>query len=423
MLPETICLHAGYTPKNGDPTALPIYQSTTYAYDSTDNIAKLFDLKATGFFYTRIGNPTVDAVEQKIAALEGGVGALCTSSGMAACAAIVMTLAKAGDHIVCSSSVYGGTFNLLGVTLKKLGIETTFINQKSSDEEIHAAFRDNTKMFIGETLANPAMDVLDIERLSKIAHQHKVPFVVDNSFATPILCRPGDFGADIVFHATTKYMDGHAIQMGGVVVDMGSFDYAASGKFPDFVEPDESYHGTVYTRDFGKAAFIVKCRVQIMRDFGACQSPQGAFYTNLGLETLPLRMIQHSKNGLEVAKMLSVHDKIESISYPGLESDPNHALCLKYLKDGLCSGVMSVVLKGGRDAGAKFIDSVKLFTPEVHVADIRSCVLHPASSTHRQLTDEQLTACGIKPGTVRISVGIENIADIKEDLLNALAQV
>ncbi|MCR5536600.1 MAG: O-acetylhomoserine aminocarboxypropyltransferase/cysteine synthase [Succinivibrio sp.] len=423
MLPETICLHAGYTPKNGDPAALPIYQSTTFRYDSTENIAKLFDLKDNGFFYSRLGNPTVDAVEQKIAALEGGVGAMCTSSGMAACVGIVLTLAKAGDHIVCSSAVYGGTFNLLAVSLKKIGIETTFIDQSASDEEISSAFRDNTKLFIGETLANPAMDVLDIERLAKIAHQHKVPFVVDNTFATPILCRPGDFGADIVFHATTKYMDGHAIQMGGVVVDIGSFDYAASGKFPDFVEPDESYHGTVYTRDFGKAAFIVKCRVQFMRDYGSCQTAQGAFYINLGLETLPLRIVQHSKNGLEIARMLAEHPKIESISYPALEHDPNHALCLKYLKDGMCSGVMSVVLKGGRAAGAKFIDSVKLCSPEVHVADIRSCVLHPASATHRQLTDAQLEACGIKPGTVRISVGIENIADIKEDILQALAQV
>ncbi len=422
MNQETICLHTGYKPKNGGPSVVPIAQSTTFRYDSTDEIAKLFDLQEEGFFYTRLGNPTVDAVEKKIAALEGGVGALCTSSGMAACTNIILTLCKCGDHLVCSSSVYGGTFNLLAVTLKRFGIETTFIDQTASSEEIEKAFKPNTKAFIGETLANPALTVLDIERLAKIAHDHKVPFIVDNTFATPILCRPKDFGADIVFHSTTKYMDGHAVQMGGVIVDCGTFDWTC-GTFPEFTEPDESYHGIVYTHAFGKAAFIVKARVQIMRDLGACQTAQGAFYINLGLETLPLRIVQHSKNALEVAKFFENHPKIESVLYPGLPSSKEHHLARKYLKDGMCAGVMSIVLKGGRDGGSRFIDHVVMASPEVHVADIRTCVLHPASSTHRQLTDEQLTMAGIEPGTVRVSVGLENVEDIIKDLDQALAAV
>ena len=420
MHPETLCLHAGYHPENGGPSALPIYQSTTFRYDSTAEIAALFDLKNAGFFYTRLGNPTVDAVEQKIAALEGGVGAMCTSSGMAAAVTIALTIGKAGDHFICSSSVYGGTFNLMSVTFKRMGFETTFIDQNASDEELEKAFRPNTKAVFGETLANPALKVLDIERLAKLAHKHNIPLVVDNTFA-PILCRPIEFGADIVFHSTTKYMDGHAVQMGGVIVDSGNFDWAASGNFPEFKEPDESYHGIVYSEAFGKAAFIVKARVQIMRDFGMCQTPQGAFYINLGLETLPLRIVQHSKNALAVAKFLEKSDKIESVNYPGLESSPDHALAQKYLKDGMCSGVLSIVLKGGREAGAKFIDSVKMASPEVHVAEVRTCVLHPASSTHRQLTDEQLVSAGIFPGTVRISCGIENVEDIIADLDQALA--
>lgn len=423
MQQSTMCLHSGYTPGNGEPRVLPICQSTTFRYESTAAIARLFDLEEPGFFYTRLGNPTVDAVEQKIAALEGGVGALCTSSGQAATTTLVLTLCKAGDHLVCSSQVYGGTFNLLAVTLKRFGIATTFIDQQASDEEIEKAFTPQTRLVIGETLANPALSVLDIKRLAAIAHRHRVPLAVDNTFATPILCRPFDYGADLVVHSTTKYMDGHAVQLGGVVVDSGNFDWAASGLFPEFVEPDPSYHGLVYTQAFGKQAFIVKARVQIMRDLGCCQSAQGAFYLNLGLETLPLRMVQHSQNAQQVAEYLSTHPKVAGVRYPGLKNDPYHALAQQYLKDGMCSGVMSVELKGGRQAGAGFIDHLKLCSPEVHVADIRTCVLHPASSTHRQMTDEQLTQAGISPGLVRLSVGLEDAADILADLEQALGSL
>ena len=420
---ETLSLHAGYTPENGGPRVLPICQSTTFRYDSTQAIADLFDLKAPGFFYTRLANPTVDAVEKKIAALEGGVGAMCTSSGQAATLAAILTLAKAGDHIVCSSSVYGGTFNLMAVTFKRMGIEVSFVDQTASDEEISQAFKDNTKAFFGETIANPALTVLDISRMAKIAHDHHVPLIVDNTFATPYLCRPFDFGADIVVHSTTKYMDGHAVQVGGVVVDSGKFDWAASEKFPEFVTPDDSYHGLIYTKAFGNMAYIVKARVQIMRDLGLCQTAQGAFYINLGLETLALRIRRHSENALAVAKYLEKHPKVSKVIYAGLESSPFHELSKKYLKDGLCSGVLSLELKGGRQAGSALIDHVKMASPEVHVADIRTCLLHPASSTHRQLTDEQLTACGITPGLVRLSVGLESLEDIIADLEQALAQV
>lgn len=419
---ETLCLHAGYQPKNGEPGALPIIQSTTFKYDSTHEVAKLFDLEAAGFFYSRLGNPTVDAVEQKIAALEGGVGAMCTSAGQAASLISIMTIAKAGDHILSTSSIYGGTFNLFAVTLKRFGVEVTFVNEKASDEEIKAQIRGNTKAIFGETIANPSMDVLDIERFARIAHEAKIPLIVDNTFATPILCRPFDFGADIVVHSTTKYMDGHALQVGGVIVDSGKFDWAASGKFPEFTTPDDSYHGLIYTKAFGKAAYIVKARAQLMRDLGCCQSAQGAFYINQGLETLHLRMPRYCENALKVAKFLCAQDKVSEVRYPGLEGSPNYKLACKYLPKG-ASGVISFELKGGREAGARFIDHVKLARLEVHVADIRTCVLHPASSTHRQLTDEQLVQCGITPGLVRLSVGLENVEDIIADLRAALEAV
>ena len=360
----------------------------------------------------------MDAVEQKIAALEGGVGALLTSTGQAAALTAVATICKAGDHIVASSSIYGGTFNLLGVTLKRFGISVTFVDQRASDEEIEKAFRPETRAVFGETIANPALTVFDIERFAALAHKHGVPLIVDNTFATPYLCRPFEYGADIIVHSTTKYMEGQAVQMGGVVVDSGRFDWI-SGKFPEFTDPDPSYHGTVYTKAFGKAAFIVKARVQIMRDLGCCQTPQGAFYLNMGLQTLPVRMDRHCRNAEQVAAFLEGHPKIEFVNYPGLASSPDHALAEKYLPKG-CAGVISFSLKGGRDAGARFIDSLRLCTLEVHVADIRTCVLHPASSTHRQLTDEQLVECGITPGLVRLSVGLEDAGDIIEDLRQAL---
>lgn len=418
---ESLCLYAGYSPKNGEPQTLPIYQSTTFKYTSTEEVTRLFDLKEAGFFYSRLGNPTVDAVEQKIAALEGGVGALCTSSGQAANAFAILNVASAGDHVVSSSTIYGGTFNLFAVTLKKMGIEVTFVDPDASDEEIQKAFRPNTKALFGETIANPRIAVLDIERFAAIAHRNGVPLIVDNTFATPILCRPFEFGADIVVHSTTKYIDGHALQMGGVIVDSGNFDWAASGRFPDFTEPDESYHGIVYTQAFGKAAYIVKARVQLMRDLGACQSANGAFLINQGLETLPLRIREHSRNADAVAHWLEKHPKVEFVRYPTLEGDPYHAAAQKYLPEG-CSGVISFSLKGGREAGARFIDSLKMASLLVHVADIRTCVLHPASSTHRQLSDEQLIAAGITPGMVRLSVGLENLNDIIADLKQALEQ-
>lgn len=418
---ETQCLYAGYSPKNGEPQTLPIYQSTTFKYASTEQVSKLFDLEESGFFYTRIANPTVDAVEQKLAALEGGVGAMCTSSGQAATMFSILTLAAAGDHFVSSSAIYGGSLNLFAVTLKKLGIDVTFVDPEASEEEIEAAFRPNTKALFGETIANPSIDVLDIEKFARIAHGKGVPLIVDNTFATPVLCRPFEFGADIVVHSTTKYIDGHALQMGGVIVDGGTFDWA-NGAFPEFTTPDESYHGIVYAEAFGKAAYIAKARVQLMRDMGACQTPFGAFLINQGLETLPLRIERHSQNADAVAHWLAGHDKIESVSYPTLDGNPYKARAAKYLPKG-CSGVLSFSLKGGREAGARFIDGLNMASLLVHVADIRTCVLHPASSTHRQLSDEQLAAAGITPGMVRLSVGIENIKDIIADLDQALAKV
>ena len=423
MKDSSKCLHAGYTPKNAGPRVMPIVQSTTFRFDSTKVIADLFDLKTSDYFYTRLGNPTCGHVEEKIAALEGGVGAMLTSSGQAATLTAVLTIAKAGDHILCSSTVYGGTFNLMAVTFKRMGIDVTFFEQSESDEEIEAKIQENTKAVFGETIANPALTIFDIERFAKLAHKHHLPLIVDNTFATPCLCKPFEFGADIVVHSTTKYLDGHAVQVGGCVVDSGNFDWAGSGRFPEFTTPDDSYHGLVYTKAFGKAAFIVKARVQIMRDLGCCQTAQGAFYLNLGIETLPLRIVKHSQNALAVAKHLESHPKIEKVIYPGLESNPDYKLGQKYLKDGLCSGVLSLVIKGGREAGAKFIDSVVMSSPEVHVADIRTCLLHPATSTHRQLSDAQLIECGITPGLVRLSVGLEDLEDIIADLDAALAKV
>ena len=423
MKDSSKCLHAGYTPKNAGPRVMPIVQSTTFRFDSTKAIADLFDLKTSDYFYTRLGNPTCGHVEEKIAALEGGVGAMLTSSGQAATLTAVLTIAKAGDHILCSSTVYGGTFNLMAVTFKRMGIDVTFFEQSESDEEVEAKIQENTKAVFGETIANPALTIFDIERFAKLAHKHHLPLIVDNTFATPCLCKPFEFGADIVVHSTTKYLDGHAVQVGGCVVDSGNFDWAGSGRFPEFTTPDDSYHGLVYTKAFGKAAFIVKARVQIMRDLGCCQTAQGAFYLNLGIETLPLRIVKHSQNALAVAKHLESHPKIEEVIYPGLESNPDYKLGQKYLKDGLCSGVLSLVIKGGREAGAKFIDSVVMSSPEVHVADIRTCLLHPATSTHRQLSDAQLIECGITPGLVRLSVGIEDLEDIIADLDAALAKV
>ncbi len=422
MRPETACIHAGYEPGNGGARALPIYQSTTFTFSSTEHVGALFDLTAGDAFYTRLGNPTVDAVEKKIAALEGGVGALCTSSGQAASMLSVLNVAQAGDHIICTSAIYGGTFNLFGVTLKKLGIDVTFVDGDAPLAELQKAVQPNTKAVFGETIANPALFVLDIEKMAKLAHDNGIPLIVDNTFATPILCRPFDFGADIVVHSTTKYMDGHAVQMGGVIVDSGKFDWGASGKFPGLTEPDASYHGLRYTEAFGAAAYITKARVQLMRDMGTCQTPMGAFLLDLGLQTLPLRIRQHSSNALTVAQYLEQQPDVEFINYPGLASDKYHALSEKYLPEGT-AGVISFSIRGGRSRAAKFIDSLKLISLEVHVADIHSCILHPATATHRQLTDEQLAACGITPGLVRLSIGLENVDDLLDDLKQAFSAI
>lgn len=422
MRPETMCIQAGYEPKNGSPRALPIYQSTTFTFDSTEHVGALFDLTAGDAFYTRLGNPTTDCVEKKIAALEGGVGALCTSSGQAASMLAVMNIAEAGDHVIASSAIYGGTFNLLGVTLKKFGVDVTFVDGDAPLEQLQKEIRPNTKAVFGETIANPALHVLDIEKFAALAHNNGIPLIVDNTFATPILCRPFAFGADIIVHSTTKYMDGHAVQMGGVIVDSGKFDWGASGKFPGLTEPDESYHGLRYTESFGAAAYITKARVQLMRDMGTCQTPMGAFLLDLGLQTLPLRIRQHSSNALKVAQFLEQQPDVEFINYPNLPSDKYHALAQKYLPEGT-AGVISFSIKGGRARAAKFIDSLKMISLEVHVADIHSCILHPATATHRQLSDEQLVACGITPGLVRLSVGLEHVDDILDDLKQAFAAI
>lgn len=417
MKDETKCLHSGYTPKNGEPRVLPIVQSTTYVYDSAAQVAAIFDDPTKGLCYSRFGNPTVMAVEEKIAALEGGVGAMCTTSGQAASLLSVLNICKAGDSIISTAEIYGGTVNLFSYTFKKLGIECIFVDKNSSDEEIKAAFKPNTKLVFGETIANPALTVFDIERFANIAHEMGVPLVIDNTFATPILCKPIEFGADIVIHSTSKYMDGHALQVGGVIVDSGKFDWT-NGKFPELTEPDQSYHGISYTESYENMAYIIKARMQLMRDFGVYPAAHSAFLLNLGLETLPVRMKQYCENALAVAEYLQASPAVESVSYPGLKTDKYYELAQKYLKG--CSGVISFNIKGGRQAAAKFMDGLKLASNEVHVADIRTCVLHPASETHRQLTDEQLVACGIDGGMVRFSVGLENIEDIIADLDAAL---
>ena len=418
---QTMALHAGYTPGNGEPRVLPIYQSTTYTYDSTEHIGKLFDLTASGHMYSRLSNPTVEAVEKKIAALESGAAALCTSSGQAATLLSLLNILKAGDHFISSTSIYGGTVNLFAVRLKQFGIECSFVDSTASVEELKAAFRPNTKAVFAETLANPALIILDIEKWAGVAHEMGVPLIMDNTLATPALCRPIEHGADIVVHSTTKYMDGHAVAVGGVIVDSGNFDWK-NGKFPELTEADPSYHGLSYTESFGRQAYIVKARVQLMRDFGVYPPALTAFILNLGLETLVLRMKAHSDNALAVAKLLAASDQIAKVAYPGLETDPSHALQQKYMPAG-ASGVVSFDMAGGRAAAVRFIDSLELVSNEVHVADIRSCILHPASSTHRQLTPEQLTAAGISEGTVRFSVGIENIEDILADVKNALSKL
>ncbi len=420
MKDETKCLHSGYTPANGEPRVLPIVQSTTYVYDSAAEVAAIFDDPTKGLCYSRFGNPTVMAVETKIAELEGGVGAMCTTSGQAAALLSILNICSAGDSIVSLPTIYGGTINLFSFTLKKLGIECIYVDPSSSDEEIKAAFKENTKLVFGETIANPALKVLDIQRFADIAHEMGVPMIVDNTFATPILCKPFEFGADIIIHSTSKYMDGHAIQIGGVIVDSGKFDWT-NGKFPELTEPDESYHGISYTKSYGNMAYIIKARMQLMRDFGVYPAAHSAFLLNLGLETLPVRMKQYCENALAVAEYLEKSDMVESVSYPALKSSPDYELANKYLKG--CSGVISFIIKGGRPAAAKFMDALKLASNEVHVADIRTCVLHPASETHRQLTDEQLAAAGIEAGMIRFSVGLENIDDIIEDLDNALKSI
>lgn len=418
MRDETKCLHAGYTPKNGEPRVLPIVQSTTYVYDSAAEVAAIFDDPTKGLCYSRFGNPTVMAVEEKIAALEGGVGAMCTTSGQAATLLSILNICKAGDSFISVPQIYGGTINLFSYTFKKMGIECIYVDASWSDDEIRAAFKDNTKLVFGETIANPALKVFDIERFANLAHEKNVPLIVDNTFGTPVLCKPIGFGADIVIHSTSKYMDGHAVQVGGVIVDSGKFDWT-NGNFPELVEPDESYHGISYTKQYGNMAYIIKARMQLMRDFGVYPAAHSAFLLNLGLETLTVRMKQYCENALTVAKYLEASPAVESVSYPGLPSSPDYELCQKYLK-GNASGVISFNIKGGRPAAAKFMDSLKLASNEVHVADIRTCVLHPASETHRQLTDEQLVAAGIDGGMVRFSVGLENVDDIIADLDAAL---
>ena len=418
---ETKCLHAGYTPKNGGPGTVPIVQSTTYRFDSTEKVAELFDMP-TEPMYSRFANPTCDAVEQKIAALEGGVGAMLTSSGQAASLLSVLNLCSAGDSIVSVSTIYGGTVNLFGVTLKRFGIECIWVDPLADEETISQAIKPNTKLIFGETIANPALTVFDIEKFAKIAHAHQIPLIVDNTFATPILCRPIEFGADIVIHSTTKYMDGHALQCGGVIVDGGTFDWEKSGKFPDFTEPDESYHGVVYTREFGKMAYIIKARMQLMRDFGSMQSPMNAYMLNLGLESLHVRMQRHCANGMAVAQFLENHPKVAYVNYCGLESSPYHALAQKYLPNGSC-GVVSFGLAGGRQAASTFMKELKLAAIETHVADARTCCLNPASSTHRQMNDEQLKAAGVPAELVRMSCGLESSEDLIADIAQALDKI
>lgn len=417
---ETKCLHAGYTPSKGEPCALPIYQSTTFKYDTTDEMGQLFDLKADGYFYTRLQNPTNDAVAEKIAALEGGVAALLTSSGQAANFYAIFNICEAGDHVVAASTIYGGTFNLLAVTFKKLGIDCTFVDTDADEETISAAFRPNTKVLFAETIANPALVILDIEKYAKVAHAHGVPLIVDNTFATPVNCRPFEWGADIVTHSTTKYMDGHALQVGGAIVDSGNFpweDYAE--KYHGLTQPDESYHGVVYTKQFGKKAYITKATVQLMRDLGSIPSPMNCFLLNIGLETLPLRMERHCYNAQKVAEYLLAHEKVASVNFAGLPNDKYYALAQKYMPKGTC-GVISFELNGGRDAAVRFMDSLEMANIATHVAASKTMVLHPASHTHRQMNDAQLAEAGVSPGMIRLSIGIEHVDDIIADLEKAL---
>lgn len=420
---STLCVHGGWEPKNGESRQLPIIQSTTFKYDNSEEMAMLFDLKKEGYFYTRLQNPTNDAVAKKIAALEGGVGAMLTSSGQAANFYAVFNICEAGDHIVSSSEIYGGTFNLFGVTMKKLGIDCTFVSPEASEEEIEAAFKDNTKALFGETISNPGCNVLDIEKFARIAHRKGVPLIVDNTFATPINCRPFEWGADIVTHSTTKYMDGHATQVGGVVVDSGNFDWDAyADKYPGLCTPDESYHGLTYTKAFGKMGYMTKLVAQLMRDLGSIPSPQNSFLLNLGLESLHLRMAQHCKNAQKVAEFLHQDERVAWVHFSGLKDDPNYERAQKYLPNGSC-GVMAFGLKGNRETAIQFMDSLEMISIVTHVADAKTCVLHPASHTHRQLSDEQLREAGVAPDLIRLSVGIEDVDDILDDIRQALDKI
>lgn len=420
MKDETKCLHSGYHPKNAQPRVVPIVQSTTYVYDSTEEVADVFDDPTKSLIYSRFGNPTVMAVEDKIAELEGGIAAMCTTSGQAAVLLSIHNICNSGDSFISLTEIYGGSVNLFSFALKKLGVECIYIDKNSTDEEIDKAFKENTKAVFGETIANPALTVLDIERFANIAHKHNVPLIVDNTFATPILCKPFEFGADIIVHSTSKYMDGHAVQIGGVIVDSGNFDWT-NGNFPDLTEPDESYHGISYTETYGNKAYITKARMQLMRDFGVYPAAHSAFLLNLGLETLAVRMKQYCENAMIVAEYLKQSPYVERVIYPGLKDDAYYNLSQKYLKG--CSGVISFVIKGGKENAMKFMNSIELASNEVHVADIRTCVLHPASETHRQLTEEQLVAAGIESGMVRLSVGLENVDDIICDLDTAFSKI
>lgn len=420
---ETKCIQSGYTPKNGEPRILPIYQSTTFKYDNSDEMGKLFDLEASGYFYTRLQNPTNDAVAAKICDMEGGVAGMLTSSGQAANFYAIMNIAEAGDHIICSAAVYGGTYNLYAHTIRKMGIEATFVDPNCSEEELNAAFQENTKAVVGETIANPALTVLDIEKFAKAAHAHGVPLIVDNTFATPINCRPFEWGADIVTHSTTKYMDGHAACVGGAIIDSGNFDWNKyADKFPGLTTPDETYHGLVYTERFGKGAYITKATAQMMRDLGSIPSPQNSFLLNLGLETLHLRVPRHCENALAAAKYLKNHEKVAWVNCPSMEGDQYYDLAQKYMPNGTC-GVITFGIKGGREAAVRMMDNLKMIAIVTHVADARSCVLHPASHTHRQMNEQELLEAGVQPDLIRFSVGIENIEDIIADLEQALACV
>lgn len=421
---QTLCVQSGWQPKKGEPRILPIYQSTTFKYDTSSQMADLFDLKADGYFYTRLQNPTNDAVAQKITELEGGIAGMLTSSGQAANFFAIFNICESGDHFVSSSAIYGGTYNLFAVTMKKLGIEVTFVDPDASEEEIDKAFKPNTKAFFGETISNPTCRVTDIQKFANIAHKHGVPFIIDNTFATPILCKPFEFGADIVTHSTTKYMDGHAMTVGGAIIDSGNFDWEAHhDKFPGLTEPDPSYHGLAYSKAFGKKGYIVKATAQLMRDFGSIQSPANAFLLNVGLETLALRMPKHCENALKIAEFLQKHPKVAWVNFAGLKSDSYYELSQKQFKGGIPCGVMAFGIKGGREESIRFMDSLKLIAIVTHVADARTCVLHPASHTHRQLTDEQLLANGIRPDLIRLSVGIENPDDLIADMQQAFEKI